>query len=115
MYGFSTLKFLLISFLIIAPIAAVVSYKSEEKISDYSSNHLDDMKNMKGYLLDSNNLSKEERVLEEKQLPEIRDFFKGFFNNLIKKVRYESVIYNIFVYGTLNMASPLQQLFPLSL
>lgn len=96
--------YLLISFLIIAPIAAVVSYKSEEKISGYSSNHLDDMKNMKGYLLDSNNLSKEERFLEEKQLPEIKDFFKGFFNNLIKKVRYESVIYNIFVYGTLNMA-----------
>lgn len=96
--------YLLISFLIIAPIAAVVSYKSEEKISDYSSNHLDDMKNMKGYLLDSNNLSKEERFLEDKQLPEIRDFFKGFFNNLMKKVRYESVIYNIFVYGTLNMA-----------
>ena len=96
--------YLLISFLIIAPIAAVVSYKSEEKISDYSSNHLDDMKNMKGYLLDSNNLSKEERFLEDKQLPEIKDFFKGFFNNLIKKVRYESLIYNIFVYGTLNMA-----------
>lgn len=96
--------YLLISFLIIAPIAAVVSYKSEEKISDYSSNHLDDMKNMKGYLLDSNNLSKEERFLEDKQLPPITDFFKGFFTNLIKKVRYESVIYNIFVYGTLNMA-----------
>lgn len=96
--------YLLISFLIIAPIAAVVSYKSEEKISDYSSNHLDDMKNMKGYLLDSNNLSKEERFLEDKQLPEIKDFFKGFFANLITKVRYESVIYNIFVYGTLNMA-----------
>lgn len=96
--------YLLISFLIIAPIAAVVSYKSEEKISDYSSNHLDDMKNIKGYLLDSNNLSKEERFLEEKQLPPIKDFFKGFFKNLITKVRYESVIYNIFVYGTLNMA-----------
>ena len=96
--------YLLIAFLIIAPIAAVVSYKSEEKIADFSSNHLEDMKNMKGYLLDSNNLSKEERFLEEKQLPEIRDFFKGFFNNLIKKVRYESLIYNIFVYGTLNMA-----------
>lgn len=104
MYGFSTLKFLLISFLIIAPIAAVVSYKSEEKISDYSSNHLDDMKNMKGYLLDSNNLSKEEMFLEDKQLPPIKDSFKGFFTNLIKKVRYESVSYNIFVYGTLNMA-----------
>lgn len=96
--------YLLIAFLIIAPIAAVVSYKSEEKISDYSSNHLDDMKNMKGYLLDSNNLSKEERFLEDKQLPEIKSFFKGFFTNLIKKVRYESLIYNIFVYGTLNMA-----------
>ena len=96
--------YLLISFLIIAPIAALVSYKSEEKISDYSSNHLEDMKNMKGYLLDSNNLSKEERFLEDKQLPPIKDFFKGFFTNLIKKVRYESVIYNIFVYGTLNMA-----------
>ena len=59
---------------------------------------------MKGYLLDSNNLSKEERFLEDKQLPPIKDFFKGFFTNLIKKVRYESVIYNIFVYGTLNMA-----------
>ena len=96
--------YLLISFLIIAPIAAVVSYKSEEKISDYSSNHLDDMKNMKGYLLDTNNLSKEERFLEEKQLPPIKDFFKRFFTNLMTKVRYESVIYNIFVYGTLNMA-----------
>ena len=96
--------YLLIAFVIIAPIAALVSYKSEEKISDYSSNHLDDMKNIKGYLLDSNSLSKEERFLEEKQLPEIRDFFKGFFKNLITKVRYESVIYNIFVYGTLNMA-----------
>lgn len=96
--------YLLISFLIIAPIAAVVSYKSEEKISDYSSNHLEDMKNMKGYLLDTNNLSKEERFLEEKQLPPIKDFFKGFFTNLMTKIRYESVIYNIFVYGTLNMA-----------
>ena len=85
MYGFSTLKFLLISFLIIAPIADVVSYKSEEKISDYSSNHLDDMKNMKGYLLDSNNLSKEEMFLEDKQLPPIKDSFKGFFTNLIEK------------------------------
>ena len=62
------------------------------------------MKNMKGYLLDTNNLSKEERFLSEKQLPEIKNFFKGFFDNLITKVRYESVIYNIFVYGTLNMA-----------
>ena len=96
--------YLLISFLIIAPIAAVVSYKSEEKIADYSLNHLEDMKNVKGYLLDSNSLTKEERFLSHKQLPEIRDFFKGFFKNLIKKVRYESVIYNIFVYGTLNMA-----------
>ena len=96
--------YLLIAFLIIAPIAAVVSYKSEEKISDYSSNHLEDMKNMKGYLLDTNNLSKEERFLEEKQLPPIKDFFKGFFTNLMTKVRYESVIYNFFVYGTLNMA-----------
>lgn len=96
--------YLLISFLIIAPIAAVVSYKSEEKISDYSSNHLDDMKNVKGYLLDTNNLSKEERFLRDKQLPPIRDFFNRFFTNLIKKVRYESLIYNIFVYGTLNIA-----------
>lgn len=96
--------YLLISFLIIAPIAAVVSYKSEEKISDYSSSHLDDMKNVKGYLLDTNNLSKEERFLRDKQLPPIRDFFNRFFTNLIKKVRYESLIYNIFVYGTLNMA-----------
>ena len=96
--------YLLIAFLIIAPIAALVSYKSEEKISDYSSNHLEDMKNMKGYLLDTNSLSKEERFLKEKQLPEIKNFFKGFFDNLITKVRYESVIYNIFVYGTLNMA-----------
>ena len=85
MYGFSTLKFLFILFLIIAPIAAVVSYKSEEKISDYSSNHLDDMKNMKGYLLDSNNLSKEEMFLKDKQLPPIKDSFKGFFTNLIEK------------------------------
>lgn len=96
--------YLLIAFVIIAPIAALVSYKSEEKISDYSSNHLDDMKNVKGYLLDTNNLSKEERFLRDKQLPPIRDFFNRFFTNLIKKVRYESLIYNIFVYGTLNIA-----------
>ncbi|MBP2015312.1 ABC transporter ATP-binding protein [Anaerococcus degeneri] len=96
--------YLLIAFVIIAPIAALVSYKREEKISDYSSNHLDDMKNVKGYLLDTNNLSKEERFLRDKQLPPIRDFFNRFFTNLIKKVRYESLIYNIFVYGTLNIA-----------
>lgn len=96
--------YLLVSFLIIAPISALVSYKSEEKISDYSSNHLDDMKNIKGYLLDTNSLSKEERFLLDKQLPPIKDFFGGFFANLMKKIRYESVIYNIFVYGTLNMA-----------
>lgn len=96
--------YLLLAFLIIAPIAAIVSYKSEEKISDYSSDHLEDMKNMKGYLFDAKKLSKEERFLDNRQLPPIGNFFKNFKDNLLRKVRYESVIYNIFVYGTLNMA-----------
>ena len=77
--------YLLISFLIIAPIAAVVSYKSGEKISDYSSNHLDDMKNMKGYLLDSNNLSKEERFLEESNYQKLRISSRDFSIISLKK------------------------------
>lgn len=95
---------LLLAFLIIVPISSFVSYKSENNIADVSSDHLEDMKNMKGYLVDQKDLSKEERFLKEKQLPDIKTFYKKFREDLVKKVKYESVIYNIFVYGTLNFA-----------
>lgn len=96
--------YLLLAFLIIIPISAFVSYKSEEKIAEFSSDHLDDMKTIKGFIISQKNLSKEERFLEKRQLPDIKTFYKTFKDNLIKKIKYESVIYNIFVYGTLNFA-----------
>ncbi|MDY3006534.1 ATP-binding cassette domain-containing protein [Anaerococcus porci] len=62
------------------------------------------MKKIKGYLIDQKSISKEEKFLEEKQLLNIETFYEKFRNDLIRKVKYESVIYNIFVYGTLNFS-----------
>lgn len=97
-------KWILLAFLIIIPISAIVSYKSEVNISNASSDHLENMKKIKGYLIDQKNVSKEERFLEKKQLPKIENYYKKFRNDLIRKVKYESFIYNIFVYGTLNFS-----------
>lgn len=95
---------ILLVFLIIVPISAFISYKSEENIAKVSTHHLNDMKKIKGYLVTQKKLSKEERFLNIKQHPHINKFFLAFKNNLIKKVKYESIVYNIFVYGTLNFA-----------
>ncbi|MDF5361702.1 hypothetical protein P3687_25625, partial [Vibrio parahaemolyticus] len=70
----------------------------------YASDHLEDMEEVKGYMVDQYKLTKEERFLNVKQLTPLDKFFNRFSNNLLKKTKAEAFINNILIYGMLNAA-----------
>jgi ABC-type multidrug transport system fused ATPase/permease subunit len=73
--------------IIVVPVSAYISYKYGRIISNYASDHLEDMEEVKGYMVDQYKLTKEERFLNVKQLTPLDKFFNRFSNNLLKKRR----------------------------
>ncbi|TFZ40420.1 ATP-binding cassette domain-containing protein [Soehngenia longivitae] len=90
--------------IIVVPVSAYISYKYGRIISNYASDHLEDMEEVKGYMVDQYKLTKEERFLNVKQLTPLDKFFNRFSNNLLKKTKAEAFINNILIYGMLNAA-----------
>lgn len=88
--------------ILVVPMSVFISLKYGKRISDYSSNHLEDMEEIKGFMVDQYKLSKEERFLNVKQLSTLEQFFKRFSKNMMRKTKVEAFVNNILMYGMLN-------------
>lgn len=87
---------------IIVPAAMILSNNYSEKISKLSSKNIEDMKSVKQYISDQNVLTKEERLLDYKQMGGISSLFKRYEKDYSKKNKTQSFFLNIISYGALN-------------
>lgn len=87
---------------IIVPAAMILSINYNGKISRLSSKNLDNMKSVKQYINDQNILTKEDRLLDYKQMNGLNSLFKKYEKNYNKKNKTQSFFLNIISYGALN-------------
>lgn len=88
--------------LISVPVGAYVSYKLGDKISDYSEENIQNTQNINGYILDKYEINKSERLLDKKQLFNIKDYLDKYKNTLFKKFKLQSLVENWMIYFILN-------------
>jgi len=87
---------------VIVPSAMILSNNYSGKISKLSGKNIEDMKSVKQYISDQNVLTKEERLLDHKQMNGIGSLFKRYEKDFSKKNKTQSFFLNIISYGALN-------------
>lgn len=93
-----------ITMMIVVPVCMFISFHFGDRITNYSADNINDMKDTKGFIIDKFRLSKQERFLEDKQLNNIDGILSKYSVNVMKKVKLEAFYNNILIYGMLNGA-----------
>lgn len=90
--------------LVFVPISFLVTKLFEKKLYKYSDQNLNNMKNIKSFIMDDFVLSKEERFLEQKQMNRFDLFLGRYIDTHKKQNKVKSAYLYFFVYCFLNLA-----------
>lgn len=94
--------FLSLIMIVVIPSGAYISYKLGHMISNYSEENIVNTRDIKGFMLDKYEITKSERLLDKKQLLNIRMLLDKYKNTLNKKYKLESLVNNLLIYFILN-------------